>query len=113
MLAALGLVVFFAFGLSWVFMTVGLTFRSPAAVMNGGFLIMFPLTFVSNVFVDTDTLPAGLRAFVEANPVSILADASRGLMAGSPVAGDILIVLAVSVGLTAVFAPLTNHLYRR
>ncbi len=111
--AALALVVLFAFGLSWVFTTLGLLLRSPNAVMNAGFMAIFPLTFLSNVFVDPDTLPAGLEAFVNANPISILATASRGLMEGNAEASDIAIVLAVAAALTAVFAPLTTRLYRR
>jgi ABC-2 type transport system permease protein len=111
--AALGLVVVFAFGLSWVFTTLGLLMRSPNAVMNAGFLAIFPLTFLSNVFVDPETLPAGLEAFVDVNPISILATASRGLMEGNADATDIVIVLATAAALTAVFAPLTNRLYRR
>jgi daunorubicin/doxorubicin transport system permease protein len=112
-IAALALVVVFAFGLSWVFTTIGLLMRSPNAVMNAGFMGIFPLTFLSNVFVDPDTLPAGLEAFVDVNPISILATASRGLMEGNAEAGDIAIVLAVAAALTAVFAPLTTRLYRR
>jgi ABC-2 type transport system permease protein len=112
-LAALGLVVVFAFGLSWVFTTLGLLLRSPNAVMNAGFMGIFPLTFLSNVFVEPDTLPAGLKAFVDVNPISILANASRGLMEGNADGADIAIVLAVATGLTAVFMPLTTRLYRR
>jgi len=111
--AALALVVLFAFGLSWVFTTIGLLMRSPSAVMNAGFMGIFPLTFLSNVFVEPDTLPAGLEAFVDVNPISILATASRGLMEGNADSSDILIVLLVAVGLTAVFAPLTTRLYHR
>ncbi|MGH2952765.1 MAG: ABC transporter permease [Solirubrobacterales bacterium] len=111
-LAALALVVVFSFGLSWVFTTMGLLMRSPNAVMNAGFMSIFPLTFLSNVFVEEDTLPAGLEAFVNVNPISILADASRGLMEGNAEASDIAIVLAVAAGITAVFAPLTVRLYR-
>jgi ABC-2 type transport system permease protein len=110
--AALALVVLFAFGLSWVFTTMGLLLRSPNAVMNAGFMSIFPLTFLSNVFVEPETLPAGLEAFVEVNPISILATASRGLMEGNAQAGDIAIVLGTAALLTAVFAPLTTHLYR-
>jgi daunorubicin/doxorubicin transport system permease protein len=111
-LAALALVVVFAFGLSWVFTTMGLLLRSPNAVMNAGFMSIFPLTFLSNVFVKPDTLPAGLEAFVDANPISILATASRGLMQGTADGGDIAVVLGTAALLTAVFAPLTTHLYR-
>jgi ABC-2 type transport system permease protein len=112
-LAALGLVVVFAFGLSWVFTTIGLVMRSPNAVMNAGFMGIFPVTFLSNAFVDPETLPAGLEAFVNANPISILVDAARGLMEGNPSAGDIGIVLATAAILTLVFAPLTTRLYQR
>jgi ABC-2 type transport system permease protein len=109
---ALALVVVFAFGLSWVFTTIGLLMRSPNAVMNAGFMGIFPLTFLSNVFVDPDTLPSALEAFVDANPISHLVTAARGLMEGNADAGEIVLVLAVAAALTAVFAPLTTRLYR-
>jgi ABC-2 type transport system permease protein len=76
-------------------------------------MAIFPLTFLSNVFVEPKTLPAALEAFVDVNPISILATASRGLMEGDAHAGDILVVLATAAALTAVFAPLTMLLYRR
>jgi ABC-2 type transport system permease protein len=110
--AALALVVVFAFGLSWAFTTLGLLLRSPNAVMNAGFMSIFPLTFLSNVFVDPETLPAGLKWFVDVNPVSHLVDASRGLMAGTASAGEILYVFVAAAVLTAIFAPITNYLYR-
>jgi ABC-2 type transport system permease protein len=109
---AVALVMVFAFGLSWVFTTMGLLMRSPNAVMNAGFMSIFPLTFLSNVYVEPETLPAGLEAFVDANPVSVLVTAARGLMEGNPDAGDIAIVLGVAAALTAVFLPLTTRLYR-
>jgi ABC-2 type transport system permease protein len=112
-LAALALVLVFAFALSWVFTTLGLVMRAPNAVMNAGFMGIFPVTFLSNVFVDPETLPSALEAFVDVNPVSILVTASRGLMEGNAEAGDIAIVLATAAALTAVFAPLTARLYAR
>ena len=111
-LLAMGLVTVFAFALSWVFTTIGLLMRAPNAVMNTGFMGLFPLTFLSNVFVEPDTLPSALEAFVDVNPISILATATRGLMDGTAAGGDILIVLGVAAALTAVFAPLTTRLYR-
>jgi ABC-2 type transport system permease protein len=110
--AALALTIVFAFGLSWVFTTLGLLMRSPNAVMNAGFMGIFPLTFLSNVFVDPTTLPSALEAFVEVNPISILATASRGLMEGNAEMSDILIVLGVAAVITAIFMPLTTKLYR-
>ena len=112
-LAALGLVIVFSFGLSWVFTTLGLLMRSPNAVMNAGFMSIFPITFLSNVYVDPDTLPAGLEAFVNANPISFLVSACRGLMDGSVDGGDLAVVFGTAALLTAVFLPLTTRLYRR
>jgi ABC-2 type transport system permease protein len=80
--------------------------------MNAGFMLIFPLTFLSNVFVEPETLPAPLEAFVNVNPISFLADASRGLMEGNASTQDIGISLATAAVLTAVFAPLTMRLYR-
>ena len=110
--AAVALVVVFAFGLAWVFTTLGLLLRTPNAVMNAGFMGIFPLTFLSNVFVDPETLPGWLEAFVDVNPISHLVTASRGLMAGTATAGDIGFVLVSTAVLAGVFAPLTVRLYR-
>jgi len=112
-IAALALVVMFAFALSWAFTTLGLLLRTPNAVMNAGFMGIFPLTFLSNVFVDPTTLPSALEWFVNVNPISHLVSASRGLMDGTAIGDDLLVVLPTAVVLTAVFAPLTARLYRR
>jgi ABC-2 type transport system permease protein len=109
---ALALVVVFSFGLSWVFTVLGLLLRSPNAVLNGGFLGIFPLTFLSNVFVPPSTLPGPLEAFVEVNPISILATASRSLMEGHPDGEAIVISLVVAAALALVFLPVTTRLYR-
>ncbi|HEX5469568.1 MAG TPA: ABC transporter permease, partial [Gaiellaceae bacterium] len=99
-IAALALVIGFAFGLSWIFTTLGLLLRSPSAVMNAGFMGIFPVTFLSNVFVEPETLPGPLEAFVKVNPISILASASRGLMEGTASGQDIGIVLGTAAALT-------------
>jgi ABC-2 type transport system permease protein len=111
--ASVGLVVLFSFGLSWVFTSLGLVMRSPQATMNAGFMSIFPLTFLSNVYVEPDTLPSGLEAFVNANPISHLVSACRGLMDGSVAAENLIVVLGTTALLTAVFLPLTTYLYRR
>jgi ABC-2 type transport system permease protein len=111
--AAVALTVVFAFGLSWAFTTLGLVLRAPNAVLNTGFMVLFPLVFLSNIFVQPDTLPSWLETFVDINPISHLVTAARGLMGGDADMGEIGIVLAVAAGFTAVFAPLTVRLYRR
>ena len=112
-LAAMLLVAVFAFGLAWVFTTLGLLLRSPNAVMNGGFMALFPLTFLSNAFVPPETLPTWLEAFVDVNPISFVVTASRGLMDGTATAGDVGIVVASAALMTALFGSLTTRLYRR
>ena len=110
---AIGLVILFSFGLSWVFTTLGLVMRSPNAVMNAGFMAIFPLTFLSNVYVEPETLPAGLEAFVDANPFSFLVSACRGFMDGSVAGTDVAVALGTAALLTAIFAPITVRLYGR
>jgi daunorubicin/doxorubicin transport system permease protein len=110
--AAVGLVLGFAFGLSWVWTTLGLVLRAPSAVNNLSLLVLFPLTLASNIFVDPQTMPGWLQAFIEANPISHLVTATRGLMAGTATAAQVGWVLVASALLTAVFAPLTMHRYR-
>ena len=111
--AGMALVIVFAFGLAWVFTTVGLVLRSPNAVMNTGFMAIFPLLFLSNIFVEPSTLPAALEWFVGVNPISHLVTATRDLFGGDVDAGRVLLVLGEAALLTAVFAPLTARLYGR
>jgi ABC-2 type transport system permease protein len=112
-LAAVGLVLAFAFGLSWVWTLLGLVLRAPSSVSSVSLVIMFPLTLASNVFVDPHTTPGWLRAFIDVNPISHLVTATRGLMAGTATAGQIGWVLLASALLTAVFAPLTMRRYAK
>ena len=111
--AAAALVIIFSFGLSWVFTTIGLLMRAPNAVMNTGFMALFPLTFLSNVFVAPDTLPGWLEAFVDVNPISHLVTATRAFMDGTVAGLELGVALGTAALLTVVFAPLTTYLYRR
>jgi ABC-2 type transport system permease protein len=111
-LGAMLLVIVFSLSLAWVFTTVGLLMRAPNAVMNTGFMALFPLLFLSNAFVPPETLPKGLEAFVDVNPISQLVTGARGLMDGTANTGDIVLVLAIAAAIAAVFAPLTTRLYR-
>ena len=111
-LSAVALILVFAFSLSWLWTVLGLIMRTPSSVMSVGFLIQFPLTLASNVFVDPGTTPGWVRAFIQANPVSHLVTAVRGLIHGTATAGQLGWVLVASALLVSVFAPLTLHLYR-
>lgn len=111
-MAALALVLAFAFGLGWLWTTLGLLMPTPTSVMSTGFLIFFPLTFASNVFVDPSTTPSWLATFIEHNPVSYLADTVRGLMSGEVVGSEVAYVMIAALALTVVFAPTTMRVYR-
>ena len=111
-LLSVALLLVFSFGLSWVWTTLGLLLRTPNSVMMASFLILFPFTFASNIFVDPRTMPSWLEAIVGANPITHLVTAVRGLMHGTVAAGQIGWVLLMSGVLIAVFAPLTMYLYR-
>ncbi len=112
-LAAVALILAFALAFSWVSVLVGVTAKDPEHVQLYGFNALFPLTFVSNIFVPAETMPDWLQVIVNANPVSQLANAVRGLMVGGPVAEPVFWSLLSAVVLIAVFAPLSVHALSR
>jgi ABC-2 type transport system permease protein len=111
-LLSVALLVVFAFSVSWIWTALGLLLRTPTSVQWVSVLIMFVLTFVSNVFVDPKTMPAWLQTVVGYNPVTHLVSAVRDLMAGTMPAEHIAWLLVGCAVLIAVFAPLTMRLYR-
>jgi ABC-2 type transport system permease protein len=112
-LAGVGLLVVFSFAFSWVWTMFGLLLRSEKSVMGVSMLVLFPLTFLSNVFVMPSTMPGWLQAFVEVNPITRLVAAVRTLMAGRWDTSEVLWVLVASAALVAVFGTLTMRLYNR
>jgi ABC-2 type transport system permease protein len=109
---SLALILVFSFSLSWVWTVLALLMPTPESVMGVSILILFPLTFISNIFVDPQTMPSWLEAFVKVNPISHLATATRGLMHGTATAGDISLTLISCAALVVIFSPLTMYLYR-
>jgi ABC-2 type transport system permease protein len=83
-LAAVALLLFFAYALSWVMAFLGMSVRSPEVINNVSFLVLFPITFLSNAFVPSESLPAPLQVFAEFNPVSALVQAARNLFGNTP-----------------------------
>jgi len=110
---AVGLVIVFAISVSWMWIIVGMLVKSPESVMTSSFLLLFPLTMASNIFVDPRTMPVLLQKVVAVNPVSHLANASRGLMHGNVAASNVVWVLLASAVITAVFMPLAMRMYNR
>lgn len=111
-LAALGLSMGFALCFGWVSVFVGMKARTAGAVQGIMFLVVLPLSFGSNTYVATSTMPGWLQAFVGVNPISHLVGAVRGLMIGGPVQTDLLWTLAWMAALLAIFFPLAMRGYR-
>ena len=112
-LAGVGLVVVFAFSLSWIWTLLGMVLRTPESVLYGSMMVLFPLTFASNVFVDPATMPGWLEAAVNQNPITHLTTATRDLMHGSFDAAATTRTLAWSAVIAGIFAPLAMRRYRR
>lgn len=120
--AAFGLLLLFAYAFSWVMAFVGLIVPSVEVINNASFLVIMPLTFVSNVFVPLESFPSALRTFVEWNPVSAVTQATRELFGNTNPAAPVPDVWSMQhpaaytllwvVVLVAVFAPLSIARYR-
>lgn len=104
-----------AFGtaMAWLGAWIGLAARSPEAVQSVGTIWIVPLTFVSSLFVPTQTLPGWLQAFVKINPLTNVADALRALTLGGPTTAPVLTSLAWTTGILIVFSTLAVRQYRR
>ncbi len=103
----------FSFAVSWVWTMFGLLMRSEKSVMGVSMLFLFPLTFLSNVYVDPATMPGWLQAFVDVNPISTLVEAVRALMAGEFDGDAMMWTLGYGIVFTVVFGALTMRLYNR
>lgn len=112
-LGALAVVLAFGYALSWIFALVALTVRGAEAAQSAGFLAVFPLVFVSSVFVPVGTMPGWLQGVAAVNPVTVTADAARALSLGGPVAGPLWQSLAWTAALLVIFVPLSVWRYRR
>lgn len=112
-LAAIGLMIAFALCFCWIAVFIGMKARTSGSVQGIMFLMVLPLSFGSNTFVRTSTMPGWLQAFVKVNPISHLVGAVRGLMNGGPVAHDLYWTLGWMAVLLAVFVPLAMRAYNR
>jgi ABC transporter DrrB family efflux protein len=107
------LLLLFGYAFSWVFAFVGLTSSSPEAAQSLGFIVIFPLTFISSAYVPVDSMPDALQWFAEVNPFTIVVDAMRSLLLGVPAGNNVWGAVLWSLGITAVFAALSVRKYKR
>ena len=122
-LLGFGLLLLFSYAISWIMAFVGLTVRSVEVVNNAAFMVIFPLTFISNAFVPSDNLPGPLKVFAEWNPVSAVTQGARELFGNIPPGTPepmtwalqnpvfyTLLWVAITI---AIFAPLSVRQYTR
>ena len=111
--AGVALLLLFGYAFSWVLAFIGLVAKSSETVNSVGFIIVFPLTFISSAFVPVASMPEGLQQFAEVNPFTIVVDALRHLWLGAPSNNDVLGAVVWSLGLIVVFSLLAVNRYRR
>jgi ABC-2 type transport system permease protein/oleandomycin transport system permease protein len=112
-IAGLGILLLFAFTLSWGFALIGLLAPNAETAQVMSFPILFPLTFASTAFVPVQTMPGWLQPFVNNQPVSIIVDSARALMEGGPTESYVWKAIVWSVGILLVLGPLAVRRYRR
>ncbi|MEP6631683.1 MAG: ABC transporter permease [Lapillicoccus sp.] len=111
--AALGISMGFALCFCWISVFVGMIARTSGAVQGIMFLLVMPLGFGSNTYVQASTMPGWMQGFVNNNPITHLVSTVRGLMIGGPVAEHLVWTLVWMAGMLVVFVPLALRAYRR
>jgi ABC transporter DrrB family efflux protein len=116
------LALFFSYSLSWVAACVGLTSKSPESAASFGFIVLFPMAFISNSLVPTQHMPGWLQAIANWNPVSAVTAGARTLFGNPnpsaavsawPMQHPVDAALIWSVAILAVAAPFASHLFKR
>ena len=107
------LTVLFGMSFSWISALIGVTVRDVEAAQAGGFIWVFPLIFISSVFVPVDSMPGWLQTAADVNPITIIVNALRALSLGGELIGPIWKTLAWVAAIHLVFVPLAVARYRR
>lgn len=113
LVGAVLLVMICAWAISWIFALLGTLMSKASSVQGISMMVLFPLTFLSNAFVDTSTMPSWLRAFADVNPVSHLVTAVRELANNGHLGIHVAYSLIGAAVIVAIFAPLTVKMYMR
>lgn len=111
--AALGILVVFSFAISWIGALLAIFIPNVEALQQISFIVILPLTFASSAFVEPSTMPAGLRAFAENQPVTQVIDATRSLTTDVPAGHSILAAAIWCAVILAVAVPTTGWAFRR
>lgn len=112
-LLVLGLALLFTLAISWLSAILGLFVKSLEAAQWMGFVVIFPLTFISSAFVPTSTMPAALRVFAENQPLTHVINAMRAWLVGTPLKNEGWLAFIWCVGIIVVSMPLAAWLFKR
>lgn len=112
-LLVVSLAMLFTLAISWLSAILGLFVKSLEAAQWVGFVVIFPLTFISSAFVPTHTMPDALRAFAENQPLTLVIDSMRAWLVGTPLDNSGWLAVAWCVGIIVVSVPITTWLFRR
>jgi ABC-2 type transport system permease protein len=112
-LLVLGLAILFTLAISWLSAILGLFVKSLEAAQWVGFVVIFPLTFISSAFVPTHTMPAALRIFAENQPLTQVMNAMRAWLVGTPLGDSGWIALGWCLGIIAISLPVATTLFER
>jgi ABC transporter DrrB family efflux protein len=117
------LLLVFGYAMSWIAATIGLSVSSVEVAQSAGFIWMFPLTFLSNAFISSSTLPGWLQPVADWNPISSVVLALRDLWgnapsgaargSGFPAQHPLLLSIIWIVGILVAFMPFAIARYRR
>ncbi|MCB1272286.1 MAG: ABC transporter permease [Microthrixaceae bacterium] len=120
---AFGLILLFAYAVSWVMAYIALIVPSVEVINNASFMVIFPLSFIANTFVPVEDLPGPLQTFAEWNPVSTVTQAARELFGNIPpgapqpdawpLQNPVIYSLLWIVAAVAVFSTLAVRRYQR
>lgn len=112
-LLVFGLAMIFTLAISSLSAILGLLVKSLEAAQWIGFVVIFPLTFVSSAFVPTDTMPSALQVFAENQPLTHVINAMRSWLVGTPMDNAGWLALIWCIGIIVVCVPVAAHLFRR
>ncbi|MGE5378926.1 MAG: ABC transporter permease [Bacteroidota bacterium] len=111
-LAVAGILALFTLALTWIAAIAGLSANSMDGAVAFAYPILF-LPFISSAFVPTETMPSGVRAFAENQPVTSIVESIRALLSGQPVGNDIWLALAWCLGIMFVAYIFAMRAYKK
>jgi ABC-2 type transport system permease protein len=112
-LYVIGLALLFTLAISWLSAILGLMVKSLEAAQWVGFVLIFPLTFISSAFVPTETMPGALRAFAENQPITHVINAMRSWLVGTPLEDSAIMSIIWCVIIIVISVPITTWLFKR